>query len=142
MTLRIDPALKRYGGVYVGYRDGTLRGFNAFEREADQMHALQGAASSARWVEDVEYSLAAETPHLIGVLLRTHVDRHGAHPDLGVQGMILDRGSGRPLGASDLLQPGTDMAPLDAALQAALDRAKSVRHDGHPLPLPPGFRSS
>ena len=138
VELRIDPALKRYGGVYVGERDGAMRGFNAFEREAEQMHALQGASGSAPWVGRVEFSLAAETPHLIGVLQRTYVDRHGAHPDIGVQGVILDRASGHALGASDLLQPGTDMAPLDAALQAALDRAKAARHGGQPPPLPPG----
>ena len=53
VELRIDPALKRYGGVYVGERDGAMRGFNAFEREADQMHALQGASGAAPWVERV-----------------------------------------------------------------------------------------
>jgi hypothetical protein len=138
VSLRIDPALESFAGVYVGERDGTLRGFNAFEREADQMHALQGASGFAPWVERVDYTLAAETPHLIGVIRRAYVDRHGAHPDLAIQGFILDRASGRPLGASDLLEPGADMAPLDAALQHAVDAAKSARHDGHPPPTPPG----
>lgn len=137
VALRIDPPLKAFGGVYVEERDATLRGFNAFEREADRMGGLQGA-DAGPWVERVDYTLAAETPHLIGVIRRAYVARHGARPEISIQGFILDRASGHPIGASDLLQPGTDMAPLDEALQRAVDQAKSARHDGHPPPTPPG----
>ncbi len=138
VELRIDPALKRYGGLYVDYRDGALRAFNAFEREADQLGAFQPASAAPHpMVDRVEILVTCQTPHLIGVIQRNYEARHGAHPGYGVRGYILDRSSGHRLGASDLLNPGTDMAPLDAALQAAIDKAKHARHGDHPVPLPP-----
>ena len=48
VELRIDPALKRFGGLYVDYRDGAMRSFNAFEREADQLAAFQPASGAPR----------------------------------------------------------------------------------------------
>ena len=138
VELRLDPALKRYGGIYVDYRDGALRGFNAFEREADQLGSFQPRSAPPNpLVDRVEYVVTCTTPHLIGVVRRAYEDRHAAHPDYSVQGFILDRSSGRRLGASDLLKPGTDMAPLDAALQGAIDKAKHVRHGDEPVPIPP-----
>lgn len=137
VELRIDPALKRYGGLYVEYRDGAMRGFNAFEREADQLAAFQPASAAPRpLVDRVEVVVTCQTPHLIGLIQRSYEDRHGAHPSYGVRGYILDRSSGHRLGASDLLKPGTDMAPLDAALQAAVDKARHARHGDQPVPLP------
>ena len=85
----------------------------------------------------MEIVVACETPHLIGVVQRNYEDRHGSRPSYGVAGYILDRSSGHRLGASDLLKPGTDMAPLDTALQAAIDKAKHVRHGDQPVRLPP-----
>ena len=138
VELRIDPELKRYGGLYVDYRDRTLRGFNALEREADQLAAFQPRSGSPHpLVDRVEVILTCETPHLIGVIQRSYQDRHGAHPSYDIHGYILDRTSGQRLGASDLLKPGTDMAPLDAALQAAIDEAKHARHGDQLVPLPP-----
>ena len=138
VELRIDPALKHYGGLYVAYRDGALRAFNAFEREADQLSAFQPASGPPHpLVDRVEIVVTCQTPHLIGVIQRSYEDRHGAHPAYGVSGYILDRSSGHRLGASDLLKPGTDMAPLDAKLQAAIDTAKHARHGDRPIPLPP-----
>ncbi len=138
VELRIDPALKAYGGIYADDRDETLRGFNAFEREADQLRAFQPVSGGRPLVERVEYVVTCITPHLIGVIRRDYQDRHGAHPAYAVQGFILDRSSGHRLGASDLLKPGVDMAPFDAALQAAIDTAKHVRHGNDPVPTPPG----
>ena len=144
VRLRIAPQLKTLpAGTYAALKARVVADFRIFEASAvkDMARYRRQLPTSvlARTPEvvRVEVDLVLQTPHLTGFIRRDYVDAHGAHPGSDLSGLLFDRQSGRRLAATDLLLDGADMAPLNAALAAAVKSAKASR--GDPVTPDDGF---
>lgn len=94
----------------------------------EEVESLRAAGlPSPAYAQSLEYTLAAETPRLLGLARLAYLNTGGAHPNTALAGVIWDKATGKVVETADLFSPGADMAAADKALCDAIKAEKRKR---------------
>lgn len=129
VSLTLPEAVGRIPALYARLYGEDRKALDAFaDASVEEVESLRAAGLPApAYAQTFEYSLAAETPRLIGLTRLAYENTGGAHPNSALTGLVWDKTANTVVETAALFAKGADMAAADEALCDAIKAEKRSR---------------